>query len=239
MPQLLPSDRVAILSHFFSKLDPPTLAEERLVQLAHISKSHSLSDIIAAVRQAIQDTQFSSNAMEISKAYECWIQTTPPSNLRSVAISILPNYRLSDVHGLTDTIHLLRELVVAPFEMTESVKGIEPPKGVLIEGPSGSGKTMLACALVNELSLPCIYIDGPSIRSKIVGESEKKIANLFHRARSAAPCIILMDQVELMLPKRESGSMSSEGTSSRIVTSFLIELDGISKHSAPICLLAS
>lgn len=75
--------------------------------------------------------------------------------------------------------------------------GISPPRGILIHGPCGVGKTSIAAALVKETGMTCIYVDSPNIRSKIVGQAETTIADLFTRARSAAPCVLLMDQVDL------------------------------------------
>lgn len=72
---------------------------------------------------------------------------------------------------------------------------LPPPKGLLLHGPSGVGKSALAIATINAMGLACVYIDSPSIRSHIVGESEARIEEVFRKARSASPCVLLIDQV--------------------------------------------
>jgi SpoVK/Ycf46/Vps4 family AAA+-type ATPase len=74
--------------------------------------------------------------------------------------------------------------------------------------------------------MSCIYVSAPSIRSKLVGESEQTIARLFAQARSSAPCILLLDQLESLVSKRGTNS-SSQGSGDRIITTFLTEMDGI------------
>jgi transitional endoplasmic reticulum ATPase len=126
-------------------------------------------------------------------------------------------------------------MVVDPFCKVQKYEGfgVKTPKGILIEGPSNVGKTALACALTNETGMACIYVSSPSLRSKIVGESELAISKLFSQAKSSAPCIILMDQVSFlliefeMLLSRRGKNQSSTGSSDRIVTTFLTEMDGI------------
>ena len=71
---------------------------------------------------------------------------------------------------------------------------------------------------------------GSDLRSKFVGESEKRIAEIFADARTAAPCILLIDQLDVILPERGSAT-SSENSEGRIVSCFLTELDGIFSRS--------
>jgi transitional endoplasmic reticulum ATPase len=71
---------------------------------------------------------------------------------------------------------------------------------------------------------------GSDLRSKFVGESEKRIAEIFRDARAAAPCILLIDQLDVILPERGSAT-SSENSEGRIVSCFLTELDGIFSRS--------
>lgn len=96
---------------------------------------------------------------------------------------------------MDDIIMKLRALVVDPFSHMDRYRsfGVSPPRGVLIYGPSGVGKTSVATALVKEIGIACIYVDSAGIRSKIVGQSEQTIADLFEKARSASPCSLFAD----------------------------------------------
>ncbi|KAI8926493.1 P-loop containing nucleoside triphosphate hydrolase protein [Entophlyctis helioformis] len=220
---------------------------DQVMSLSKQFRSYVLSDIIGALQQSLM---FAATRQDVIQHLRAFVKSTPPSGLRGIA-SNPPNADLKDLFGIDGAIAQIRELVISPFlnytqdaardgrvGQGKRINAPEPPRGVLIHGPHGVGKTVLACALASELGFPCIFVDGPSIRSKVVGDSEKAIARLFERARASAPCILLIDQIEHLLSKR-SKQASSEGTSNRVVTSFLIEMDGVIKRTAPICVLAT
>lgn len=102
-----------------------------------------------------------------------------------------------DFYGIDKIIIQIKNEILNPIMDKDRFMelGISAPKGILIHGPSGVGKTALALATVQESGLSCIHIDGPSLRSQVVGQSEQAISSLFKTARSAAPCILLIDQV--------------------------------------------
>ncbi|KAJ1860456.1 hypothetical protein LPJ57_006688, partial [Coemansia sp. RSA 486] len=112
------------------------------------------------------------------------VMEVKPSNLSSFQ-SKIPPVRFADMFGLDDTISLVRSVVVEPLMNAEKYleMQVEPPRGALIYGPPGCGKSMLCCALANELSVNAIWVDSTQLRSMIVGESEKAIADLFAQAR--------------------------------------------------------
>ena len=80
--------------------------------------------------------------------------------------------------------------------------GIKPPKGVLLYGPPGCGKTILARALAAECGANMILVRGPEILSKWVGESEKAIREIFRKAKTSAPCIIIFDELDSLAKSR-------------------------------------
>ena len=82
--------------------------------------------------------------------------------------------------------------------------GIKPPKGVLLYGPPGCGKTILARALAAECGANMILVRGPEILSKWVGESEKAIREIFRKAKSSAPCVIIFDELDSLAKSRTS-----------------------------------
>ncbi|KAG1057296.1 hypothetical protein G6F47_006746 [Rhizopus delemar] len=164
-----------------------------------------------------------------------------PSSLSEFG-SKIPLVTFSDIYGLDDIIQEIRACIIQPFQHPESYLqlGIAPPKGILLHGPTGVGKTMLCSALASETGVNFILVESSQIRSKVVGESEKSIAKLFAQARANSPCILFIDQIDMLLPKRGT-SRSTENTSDRIVTSFLTEMDGLltktSKDNAQIDML--
>jgi SpoVK/Ycf46/Vps4 family AAA+-type ATPase len=178
-----------------------------------------LQNILTQTLLKHQDFQHQ-DIVKITKAIQ-------PSNLSGI-ISKISNITFDEVFGMSEIIEKLKYLVVKPFNElgVYDEYGVSPPKAILLHGISGVGKTALACALVNATGMSCIYVSSPSIRSKLVGQSEQTISKLFAQARSSSPCVLLMDQIEMLLSRRGTNS-SSQGSSDRIVTTFLTEMDGI------------
>lgn len=83
---------------------------------------------------------------------------------------------------------------------------------------------MLANAMAGELGLPFLSVSAPSIISGMSGESEKKLRELFEEAREKAPCLIFMDEIDAITPKRESAQREMER---RIVAQLLTCMDDL------------
>lgn len=105
--------------------------------------------------------------------------------------------------------------------------GITPPRGILLHGPPGCGKTLLAHAIAGELSLPFLKIAATEIVSGVSGESEEKIRDLFEQAVVAAPCVLFIDEIDSITPKRETASKDMER---RIVAQLLSCMDDLNKR---------
>ncbi|CAG0886001.1 unnamed protein product [Darwinula stevensoni] len=100
--------------------------------------------------------------------------------------------------------------------------GITPPRGFLLHGPPGCGKTLLSHAIAGELKLPLLKIAATEIICGVSGDSEEKIRDLFDQAVSCAPCILFIDEVDAVTPKRETAQREMER---RIVSQLLACLD--------------
>ena len=103
--------------------------------------------------------------------------------------------------------------------------------GVILTGPPGCGKSALAyhCALVAATinpSIKLVDVSCTSLISKEVGSSERSIHRLFEAARSATPCILLMDGIETVAAVRGNDN-TTEGTMDRVLSTLLTELDGV------------
>ncbi len=150
-----------------------------------------------------------------------------PSALREVQVQI-PDVNWDDVGGLDELKDELREAVEWPVKHKEAYDyvDVEAPKGVLLYGPPGTGKTLIAKALAKMTESNFISIKGPELLSKWVGESEKGVREIFRKARQAAPCIIFLDELDALVPRRGSGSSDSHVTEN-IVSQILTEIDGL------------
>ena len=150
-----------------------------------------------------------------------------PSALREVQVQI-PNVSWDDVGGLEELKEELREAVEWPIKHKEAFDyvDVETPKGILLHGPPGTGKTLIAKALAKMTESNFISIKGPELLSKWIGESEKGVREIFRKARQAAPCIIFLDEVDALVPRRGSGESGSHVTEN-IVSQILTEIDGL------------
>lgn len=137
----------------------------------------------------------------------------------------------SDVAGLEIAKNALRETVVYPFLRPDLFMGLrEPARGMLLFGPPGTGKTMLARAVATESKSTFFSISASSLTSKYLGESEKLVRALFGLARTLAPSIIFVDEIDSLLSQR-SGSGEHEATR-RIKTEFLIQWSDLQRAAA-------
>lgn len=136
-----------------------------------------------------------------------------------------PETKLSSMGGMEKVTAQLMELIGLPILHPEIYlsTGIEPPRGVLLYGPPGCGKTTIANALAGELQVPFINVSAPSIVSGMSGESEKKLREIFEEAKTLAPCIIFMDEIDAITPKRDGGAQRE--MERRIVAQLLTLMD--------------
>ena len=155
------------------------------------------------------------------------LREAKPSALREVQVQI-PDVDWDDVGGLESLKEELRQTVEWPLKHKEAYDyaDVKTPKGVLLHGPPGTGKTLIAKALAKMTDSNFISVKGPELLSKWVGESEKGIREIFRKARQAAPCIVFLDEVDALVPRRSASGSGSHVTES-VVSQILTEIDGI------------
>ncbi len=160
------------------------------------------------------------------KDFDYALRIVQPSAMREVLIEV-PKVKWKDVGNLEEVKNALKEAVIWPLKHPESFRkiGIKPPHGILLYGPPGCGKTYIVKALANEAGVNFIAVKGPEIMSKWVGESERRLREVFRRARQVAPSIILFDEIDAIAPRRglEIGTRVTE----QIVSQLLTEMSGI------------
>ncbi|MDQ5863436.1 MAG: CDC48 family AAA ATPase [Thermoproteota archaeon] len=130
-----------------------------------------------------------------------------------------------DVGGLYEAKRTLHDNLITGIKDPEKFAkmGIRPSRGALLYGPPGTGKSLLAKALATESNANIIVVRGPEVLSKWVGESEKAIREIFRKAKTSSPCIVVFDELDSLARPRahEDDLMGNE----RVLSQILTEMD--------------
>jgi proteasome-associated ATPase len=206
-----------------------------------LSVAPSLADAVSEVGMTVLVDPSAQLVLEVlrdaDEVSSLWLEETP-------------DVTYDDIGGLEDQLGKIRDTVELPYLHPGlfAAMHLAPPKGLLLYGPPGTGKTMIAKAVANQLanSKPgavshFLSVKGPELLDKFVGESERKIREIFDRARHLAksgdPVVIFFDEMESVFRVRGSGVSSD--TESTLVPQLLTELDGMEELHNVIVIGAS
>ena len=214
-------EQIASITHGFVGADLASLAKEAAMVLLR----RMLPDLKYDSEEAIP-SQILEKLIITKDDFKDALKYVRPSAMREVLVEV-PNVNWEHVGGLMNVKQELREAVEWPLKHPEAFKrlGVKPPKGILMYGPPGTGKTMLAKAVATESQSNFILVNGPSLLSKWVGESEKAVRKIFEKARQTAPTIIFFDEMDSLAPHR--GSSGDSHVMERVVNQLLSEIDGL------------
>lgn len=171
-----------------------------------------------------------SKRLKKAEAKAAKIDTAPPTGLS-----------LEDLGGVEKVVNQLKEHLVLPLLFPQEYvnREIPIPRGILLHGPPGCGKTAICRAYAAELGVPFIEILGPSVVSGMSGESEKQIREIFEKAKEVGPCLIFIDEIDVIAPKRDNAQSQME---KRIVAQLLVSMDSLSMEGndgKPVIVLAA
>ena len=209
-------EHLASITHGFVGADLAALCREAAMnrvrlQLPTWKKQPSAAELLAL---EVRQDDFIAALREVS-----------PSLIRE-AQSEVTGAGWADIGGLGQIKEALRQAVELPLRHPALFKTmrLEPPRGILLVGAPGTGKTLVARAVAQETEANFIAVRGAQFISKYVGDSEKKVRELFQKARSSAPCIVFFDEIDALLGRRDNGS---DPVIERVVGQFLAEMDGV------------
>ncbi|XP_024528832.1 cell division control protein 48 homolog C [Selaginella moellendorffii] len=144
-----------------------------------------------------------------------------------------PNISWEDVGGLNKVVEELKSCIsrcITPSEMCKKL-GVRTSAGFLLHGPPGCGKTLIAKAAASYAEANFISVKGPELLRKYLGDSEEQVRILFRRARECSPCVICLDEVDSLCPKRGTDGNTAVD---RVVNQFLVEMDGLQELNGVI-----
>jgi cell division protease FtsH len=151
------------------------------------------------------------------------------------------NVTFKDVAGLEEAKVEIMEVVDFLKNPEKYTKlGGKIPKGVLLVGPPGTGKTLLAKSVAGEANVPFFSLSGSDFVEMFVGVGASRVRDLFNNAKSKAPCIIFIDEIDAIGRARgksaiTGGNDERESTLNQLLT----EMDGFGTNSGVIVLAAT
>lgn len=150
--------------------------------------------------------------------------------------------RFKDIQGVDEAKAELMEIVdylKRPEDYTNL--GGKVPKGALMSGPQGTGKTMLAKAIAGEASVPFAHVSGSDFVEMFVGVGAQRVRSMFQEARNKAPCILFIDEIEVVGRARGNGAASSGGSNEyeQTLNQILVEMDGFKTNDGVIVIAAT
>jgi proteasome-associated ATPase len=171
------------------------------------------------------------------------LERLPKSDVEDLSLEEVPDIGYEQIGGLGSQIEAIKDAVELPYLYADYYKEhkLTPPKGVLLYGPPGCGKTMIAKAVANNLAEKIsekrgekikgffLNIKGPELLNKYVGETERKIREIFVKAKEKAnedvPVVVFFDEMDALFRTRGTGISSDVETT--IVPQLLAEIDGV------------
>ena len=146
-----------------------------------------------------------------------------------------PKVTFEDVAGLEEAIEELgeiKEFLQSPDKFR--AMGAKIPKGVLLYGSPGTGKTLLARAVAGEAGVPFFSISGSDFVEMFVGVGASRVRDLFEQAKSAAPAIVFIDEIDAVGRHRGAGLGGGHDEREQTLNQLLVELDGFDVSSGVI-----
>ncbi|HYO64199.1 MAG TPA: ATP-dependent zinc metalloprotease FtsH [Pyrinomonadaceae bacterium] len=160
-------------------------------------------------------------------------------------------FRLDDASGTQDvTFADVAGVDEAKSELAETIDflrdplkfgrlGGRAPRGILLSGPPGTGKTLLARAAANEAHVPFLWVSGSSFQEKFAGLGAARVRRLCARARTLAPCVIFIDEIDAHGRRRGRGGDSASADQDQTLNQLLVEMDGFDQLAGVVVIAST
>uniref|UniRef100_A0A3P9Q6L3 Peroxisomal ATPase PEX6 n=1 Tax=Poecilia reticulata TaxID=8081 RepID=A0A3P9Q6L3_POERE len=210
--------------------------DANLERLSKLTAGFVLGDLSALLAEAgraacrsggqLQEDLCSSGVTIMNQDFCSALETLQSAQSKAIGAPKIPNVCWEDVGGLEHVKREILDTVQLPLQRPELLSLGLNRTGVLLYGPPGTGKTLLAKAVATECSMTFLSVKGPELINMYVGQSEENIREVFHKARSAVPCVVFFDELDSLAPNR-GRSGDSGGVMDRVVSQLLAELDSL------------
>jgi cell division protease FtsH len=152
----------------------------------------------------------------------------------------MPQTTFSDVAGADEAVQELEEIKDFLQEPAKfQALGAKIPKGVLLYGPPGTGKTLLARAVAGEAGVPFFSISGSDFVEMFVGVGASRVRDLFEQAKTNAPAIIFIDEIDAVGRHRGAGMGGGHDEREQTLNQMLVEMDGFDGNTGVILIAAT
>src|SRR3989344_382526 len=146
----------------------------------------------------------------------------------------------NDVAGVEDAKKELEEIVdFLKNPAKYRAVGARTPKGVLLFGPSGVGKTLLAKAVAGEAGVPFFSMAGSEFMEMLVGVGASRVRDLFAQAKTSAPSIIFIDEIDAIGRQRGRGFVGGHDEREQTLNQILVEMDGFTPNDNVVVVAAT
>ncbi|ETE66206.1 Nuclear valosin-containing protein-like protein, partial [Ophiophagus hannah] len=201
-------------------------AEEECGNIKQKAKNAGNISILETTRKKSKDKKYKRRKVEFPNVDEEIESVLKQQKVKSREIELqTSSVTFEDIGGNDEILkEICKMLIHIRHPEVYTHLGAVPPRGFLLHGPPGCGKTLLAQAIAGELELPILKVAATEIVSGVSGDSEQKLRELFDQAVTNAPCILFIDEIDAITPKRE---MASKDMERRIVAQLLTCMDGI------------
>ncbi len=151
-----------------------------------------------------------------------------------------PKVTFKDVAGAEEVKEELQEIISFLKNPRKFARyGAKIPKGVLLVGPPGCGKTLIARAVAGEANVPFFSVSGSEFVEMFVGVGASRVRDLFNQARTYAPCIVFIDEIDAVGRYRGAGIGGGHDEREQTLNQLLVEMDGFDPHTGIIVIAAT
>jgi cell division protease FtsH len=152
----------------------------------------------------------------------------------------VPEVTFKDVAGIDECREELADIVAFLKDSKQyDHMGARMPRGVMLVGDPGTGKTLMAKAIAGEAGVPFFTTSGSEFVEMFVGVGAGRVRSLFKKARSKAPCIVFIDEIDAVGRKRHSSGGGGEMEQDQTLNQLLVEMDGFSPADGIVVLAAT